>query len=157
MRLFLSVIALYTVSVISAQSIKQEKMQALSFMVGEWVGTSSMFQQGELTEQVPAFERISYDLDSSIIVIELNSSLLQLHTIIRYDEEKATYEYYAFSENRAGMLPASLLDGRLVVQANKTKRYIFEPHGEHGFREYGEQLIDGEWQIYFEDVFIDTR
>lgn len=157
MRIITTVLLFLTMLQMSAQLVGQKPMHKLHFMVGEWVGTSSLFENGERSKQVPAFERISYDLDSSIIVIELNSSLLKLHTIIRYDEKEESYEYYAFSENRAGKLPASIIDGRLVVQANDTKRYIFERHGQEGFREYGEQLVDGEWRMYFEDVFLNTQ
>lgn len=142
---------------LSGQSTQQEKMANLSYMVGEWVGTSTLYKDGEVTQQVPAFEKISYDLNQSIIVIELNSELLKLHTIIHFHEQDDTYYYYAFSERGGGKLPAQFSEGRFVVQANETKRYIFEPVGENGFREYGEELLEGKWVKYFEDVFTNTQ
>ena len=157
MKPILSFILTLSIASLSAQSVKQDKMEALSFMVGEWVGTSTLFLDGVISRQVPAFERISYDLDSSIIVIELNSETLKLHTIIRYDQEDNTYYYHAFSERSAGKLPASMIDGRFVVQATADKRYIFERTGENSFREFGEQRKDGGWVKYFEDTFTDTR
>jgi len=142
---------------LSGQSLKAEKMAALHFMIGEWVGTSTIYENGKISKQVPAFEKISYDLNNSIIVIELNSELLQLHTIIHFNEKDSTYYYYAFSENGGGKLPAKIVNERFVVQASETKRYIFERAGINGFREYGEKLINGQWVKYFEDVFTNTQ
>ena len=83
---------------LQAQSIKKEKMRQLDFMVGEWIGTSTIYEDGVVTKQVPAFEKISYDLDSSILVVELKSELLQLHTIIYYNDAEGTYYYHPFSK-----------------------------------------------------------
>lgn len=141
----------------NAQTQQQEKMKALSFMVGEWVGISTTYDGDSIKNQVPAFEEISYDLNQSILVIKLNSSLLKLHTIIHYSVKDSTYYYYAFSEKGGGRLPAQVKDGKFIVQANSTRRYIFESNGKNGFREYGEMLVNGIWIKYFEDVFVDTN
>jgi hypothetical protein len=140
-----------------AQPEAKERMAELSFLTGEWVGTSTLYENGEITSQVPAFERISYDLDSSILVIELNSETLKLHTIVRWDDAEGTYHYQAFSERGTGILPAELVDGKMVVNASATKRYLFERTADGGFREYGEKLVDGKWVMYFEDRFVDTE
>lgn len=147
---------LLQINLLPAQSLKQEKMDQLSYLIGEWVGTSTQYENGEISKQVPVFERITYDLNKSIIVIELNSPLLKLHTIVYFSEEDDTYYYNAFSERGGRRLPATFTEGHLVVQANEKRRYIFEKHGENGFREYGEKLIDGTWVKYFEDVFVNT-
>lgn len=139
------------------QSLKKEKMEHLSFMVGEWIGTSSVYKNGKITQQAPAFEKISYDLNRSIIVIELNSERLKLHTIIQFNEEDDTYYYSAFYENGGRRLTATFTNGQFVVKANESKRFIFEKNGENGFREYGEELIDGKWVKYFEDNFTNTQ
>jgi hypothetical protein len=141
----------------NAQSIQQEKMKALDFMVGEWIGTSTTIDSGKVTQKVPAFEKIDYDLNQSILVIKLNSSLLKLHTIIHYSVKDSTYYYYAFSEKGGGRLPAKIINGRLVVQAGPKRRYTFERYGNKGFREYGEKLINGSWVKYFEDQFTNTQ
>lgn len=139
-----------------AQSATKDKMKELSFMVGDWVGTSTTYEQGVVKERVPAFQKISYDLDSSIIVIELHSELLQLHTIVYYDEENERYSYNPYSKFGARSLPADLIEGKLVVEASETKRFVFG-RTEKGFREFGEVLDEGRWEIYFEDNFIDTE
>jgi hypothetical protein len=158
MRYLISLVFLFQIFTLSAQSLKKEKMEQLSYLIGEWVGTSTLYDEGgEISKQVPAFEKISYDLNESIIVVELNTPLLKLHTIIYFSEEDGTYYYNVFSEKGGRKLPAIFTDGHLVVQANETTRYIFEQFNEHGFREYGEKLVDGEWLKYFEDVFTNTQ
>ena len=139
----------------NAQSEKEMKMKKLSFMVGDWVGTSTSYEGGEIKEQVPAYQKISYDLDSNIIVIELHSELLQLHTIIYYDENESRFSYNPYSKSGVRQLPAELINGRLVVNASETKRFVFS-RTQSGFKEYGEQLIDGKWEKYFEDEFVST-
>lgn len=139
-----------------AQSEKETKMKKLAFMVGDWVGTSRVYENGELKEEVPAFQKISYDLDSAIIVIELHSELLQLHTIIYYDEASKRYSYNPYSKSGVRSLPADLIEGKLVVEASETKRFVFSIT-EKGFREYGEVLKEGKWERYFEDNFVDTQ
>jgi len=141
----------------SAQTIKQEKMAQLSFMIGDWVGTSKLYENGATTSEVPAYQKISYDLDSSIIVIELKSELLQLHTIIYYDEAEESYVYNPFSKNGVRKLPAQLKDGQFVVSSGNEKRFVFSRISEGHFREYGEKLVDGQWIKYFEDTFKDLR
>ena len=128
-------------------------MDQLGFMIGEWIGTSAVYENGVKSREVPAFQKISYDLNRSIIVIELRSELLQLHTIIRYDETDKTYYYYPFSQGGTNRYPAHIKDGKLVVQSSETYRFIFGNPSNGSFRQYGERLIDGEWVKYFEDNF----
>ena len=139
------------------QTVQQEKMDPLSFMVGEWLGTSTTYDSGKVTQQVPAFQEIEYDLNQSILVIKLNSSTLKLHTIIHYSVKDSTYYYTAFSEKGGGKLPATFSNSKFVVHASENRRYIFERYGADGFREYGEKRINGVWVKYFEDVFTDTK
>lgn len=138
---------------IHGQSLKQEKMKQLSFLVGEWVGTSSSFENGVKTSEVPAFEKISYDLDKHILVVELNSTSLQLHTIIYYDEVDSTYYYNPFSKRGARKLPAEFSNGQLIVSSGSDTRFIFHCPTKDQFQEYGERRINGEWVKYFEDNF----
>ncbi len=152
-----SIILFFLFSSGYGQSIKQEKMEQLAYMVGEWVGISTVYENGTISKQVPAYEKISYDLDKTILVIQLNSELLQLHTIIQYDEKDSTYYYHPFSKKGARKLPAEFKDGRLIVWSTDTNRFIFSKTSNEGFREYGERLIDGKWVKYFEDVFTNTQ
>ena len=148
---------LFLCNVVLGQTSKQEKMGDLKFMVGEWVGTSTVYKNGEVTKQVPAFQNIAYDLNKSILVIELNSKLLQLHTIIYYDEKDKTYYYYPFSEKGVAKLPAEYDNGQLIVRANENTRYVFGKTGMNSFREYGEKRTNGKWVKFFEDNFTNTQ
>jgi len=144
-------------SSVAGQNLKREKMEQLNFMIGEWVGTSRGYENGVVTREGPAYENIKYDLDRSILVIELNTESLQLHTIIYYDENDEIYYYYPFSKNGASKYPAEFKEGQLIVRSNDKTRYIFRRTPEGGFQEYGERLIDGKWIKYFEDTFKNTE
>jgi hypothetical protein len=156
--LFLLIVGLLSLSPsLSAQDLKQEKMEQLRFLVGEWIGHSRIYENGELIKEGAAYEKISYDLDQHILVIELNTEFLQLHTIILYDEEDQSYYYHRFSREGAARYPATFTDGQLVVQKDTQTRFFFGPSPKGGFREYGQQLIDGQWVKTFEDTFINTQ
>jgi len=142
---------------IFAQSLKKEKMEQLSYLVGEWVGTTKVYENGEVIKEGAAYEHISYDLDQSILVIELNTEFLQLRTIINYSEEDQKYYYHRFSKDGAAVYPAEFEDGKLIVWKNEQTRFFFTSTAEGDFVEYGEKWIDGEWVKYFEDTFVDTQ
>lgn len=144
-------------SSVAGQNLKREKMEQLNFMIGEWVGTSRGYENGVVTREGPAYENIEYDLDRSILVIELNTETLQLHTIIYYDEKDEKYYYYPFSKNGASRYPAEFKDGQFIVWNNDQTRYIFTKTPEGGFQEYGEKLINGVWVKFFEDTFKNTE
>ncbi len=144
-------------TLLGQSTTKIEKMEALSFMVGDWVRTSKVYKDGQVDNEVPAFQKISYDLNKHIIVIELQSKLLQLHTIIYYDEESAQYVYNPYSERGVRKSPASLKDGKFVVAASETNRFVFSRTSKDTFQEYGKKLTDGEWTRYFEDNFKDIQ
>ena len=141
----------------TAQNTKQEKMEQLNFMVGEWIGISKIYENGNVSKEGSAFQKISYDLDKNILVVELNTEFLQLHTIIYYDEKDKTYYYYPFSKRGVSRYPAKLENGNLVVSSSETQRFTFSRTKDGGFREHGEQLKDGKWVTYFEDTFTDSK
>ena len=132
-------------------------MEQLSFMIGEWVGTTKVFENGVITKQGSAYENISYDPEKNILVIELNTEFLQLHTIIRYDEKDQKYYYHRFSKGGAATYPAEFKDGQLIVWRDEKTRFFFGRTPEGGFKEYGEQLINGKWTKIFEDTFINAQ
>lgn len=140
-----------------AQSIHQEKIKPLGILVGEWIGTAKTYKNGVLTEEEPAFERISYDLDTSILVIELNRANLLLHTIVSYDEEDEVYYYNRFSKKGASRYPAEFIGGQLVVARDENTKIYFGRTPDGGFQEYGERLIDGEWIRFFDETYTNTQ
>lgn len=143
--------------VITAQDIKRDKMEQLSFLVGEWVGTTKVIENGLVTKKGAAYEKISYDLDRSILVIELNTEFLQLRTIVTYQEKDQKYYYHRFSKDGTAIYPAEFTDGQLIVWRDADTRFFFGSTPDGGFREYGEKRIDGEWVRFFEDTFTNTQ
>ena len=156
-KYFYFVVLTFLYSSVFGQSLKQEKMEQLNFMIGEWVGTSIIYENGVIARQGSAYENISYDLDKSILVIELNTEFLQLHTIINYHEKDEKYYYYRFSKEGAARYPAEYKDGQLIVWRDEKTRFFFGRTQEGGFQEYGEKLIKGEWTKIFEDTFMNTQ
>jgi hypothetical protein len=59
---FYVMVLTFLANAVFAQNLKQEKMEQLNFMIGEWVGTSKMYTNGVVTKQGAAYENISYDL-----------------------------------------------------------------------------------------------
>lgn len=156
-QIFLVVLCFSFTILAKAQTEKQDRIKALDFMVGEWIGTSRLLENGEVTSEVPAYQNIAFDLENHILVIKLNSETLKLHTIIYYDEDDATYYYHPFSKRGMSRAPATLEDGRLIVRSNDTTRYIFGRTQNGDFREYGEKLTNGKWTKYFEDTFTNSK
>ena len=148
---------IFTANMVFAQSLKLEKMEQLNYLVGEWVGTTKIYKDGVVTKEGSAYEKISYDLDKRILVIELNTEFLQLHTIITYDEKDQKYYYHRFSKEGAAIYSAEYVDGQLIVWKDEKTRFFFTSTPEGGFQEYGEQLINGNWVKTFEDTFINTQ
>lgn len=152
-KFYFSLVFLFVINLALGQTMKQEKMEDLKFMTGQWIGTSTLYKSGEADQEAPVFQSIRYDLDKSIMVIALSSTLLQLHTIIYYDEEDKVYYYYPFSKRGKKKRSATYDNGQFIVKAGEDNRYIFEKTGDNKFREYGEKRINGQWVKYFEDNY----
>ncbi|MCE7995221.1 MAG: hypothetical protein HEP71_24800 [Roseivirga sp.] len=140
-----------------AQNLKREKMEQLSFLVGEWIGTTKVYENGAVSRQGSAYEKISYDLDKNILVIELNTEFLQLRTIVYYNVEDQKYYYHRFSKTGAARYPAEFKDDQLIVWRDEKTRFFFGKSPDGGFQEYGEKLINGKWTKTFEDTFKNTK
>ncbi len=138
---------------ISAQNTEINKMDQLSFLVGEWIGTSKIYENGVVVKEGAAYEKISFDLNNTILVITLNTEFLKLRTIVTYDQTDQKYYYHRFSKDGFARYPAEYIDGKLVVWRDEKTRFFFTKTVDGNFREYGEQLIDGKWIKSFEDTF----
>jgi hypothetical protein len=156
-RYFYFFVLVFLASSVFTQNIKKDKMKRLSFLVGEWVGTSKIYENGIVTRQGAAYEKISYDLDKYILVIELNTEFLQLRTIINYNEKDKKYYYHRFSKEGFARYPAEFKDGKLIVWRDEKTRFFFGRTSEGNFLEYGEQMNNGKWTRTFEDTFKNTQ
>ncbi len=130
-----------------------DQMQVLEQFVGNWIGTSKGFKNSKIIRNEPAFEKIEWGLDGNTLEIDLYSESLRLHTIIFYDSEEEVYSYNPFYKTGAASYPARFENGKLIITPNVDKRFIFEILPDGRFREYGEQRIEGKWELYFEDTF----
>ncbi len=151
------IVLLFLCNSVFAQNLKQQKMEQLSFLVGEWIGTTKVYENGVVIRQGSAYENIAYDLDNNILVIELNTEFLQLRTIVYYNEQDQKYYYHRFSKEGAARYPAEFKDGQLIVWRDEKTRFFFGKSPDGGFQEYGEQLVNGEWIKTFEDTFKNTQ
>ena len=145
--------SLFILNNAKAQSIQQLKIKELSYLTGKWLGQSRSFENEQLVKSIPAYEEISFRLDSSIITIDLKSESLQLHTVITYSENDSCYYYHPFYKTGNAKYPASLENGQFIVRPSDSKRFIFRLNAEGKFIEYGEVKVNGQWQKYFEDTF----
>ena len=126
-------------------------MAQLSFMVGNWGGPSKSYKATDTTT-VLAHEIVSYKVDKHLITLDLDSEALKLHTVIYYDEKEQTYFYCPYYKKGAGKYRGSYRNGRFLVTFNENRRLIFQKSPEGYFHEYGEELKNGEWVKYFEDL-----
>ncbi len=157
MKLLHAVALIFLSHSVWTQTIQQEKMEQLSYLVGEWVGTTKIYENGAVAKEGAAYEHISFDLDKSILVIELNTEFLQLRTIITYDVDDQLYHYNRFSKDGSAVYPAKFENGALIVMRDEKTRFFFTSTEDGGFQEYGEQLINGKWVRTFEDTFVNTQ
>ncbi len=135
----------------SGQATSKEKMAQLFFMVGDWEGISTSFKE-EGDTQVMAHEVVRYKVDGHLITLDLESETLTLHTVIYFDEKEQTYYYCPFYKTGTGKYKGSYADNQFLVSFNERKRLVFQRTPEGCFHEYGEQLKDGKWVKYFEDI-----
>lgn len=139
---------------IFGQAQQQNQMEQLNFMIGDWIGTSTVFSNDTISRQGPAFEKIEYKLDRSIITLDLNSSMLQLHTIIYFDSTDNVFYYCPYSKrNKGKKYKGKIEDGKFIVLMNENYRLVFQQTSEGGFMEYGESLKNNVWTKSFEDLF----
>ncbi len=139
---------------LNAQSTNNEPMDGLEFMIGNWIGTSAQINNDTIIKQVAAHQKISYDLERSIVIIDHKSESLQLHTIVHYDKNDSTYYYTPYSSQGVRKLRAELVNGDFVVNASSTKRFVFRRLDDNSFTEFGEKFENGKWSRYFEDRYI---
>ncbi len=139
------------------QETEREYMAKLSFLMGDWKGESKGFTNGVASEPVIAYEKIQYLLDGDIMTLDLDSPKLKLHTVINYSLADSCYYYTPFTKSRSSKFKGQIDDkGRFLVYFNESRHLIFERTPEGAFHEYGEQLKDGKWEKYFEDLFYPT-
>ncbi|WP_109301187.1 hypothetical protein [Aquimarina sp. AU474] len=134
-----------------AQQTEKEAMAKLSFMVGNWKGPSTSFKN-DTQNSVTVLEEVKYIMDGNLLVLNLNSPNLQLHTVINYSIKDSTYYYQPFSKKGAGKYKGKIESNQFIVYFNDQRRLVFEKTKNAEFHEYGEKLVNNRWEKYFEDI-----
>lgn len=150
----------FTAQVSFAQSIEQQEMAKLSFLIGDWKGTGSSLPK-DSNQPYQVLSKVRYDLDGELIVLRHRSirdgkPVLSLHTIIYYNVDEQQYYYYAFRKKGARPFTGNIVDGKLICTIGEDYRLIFQRTPEGLFNEYGEKRVDGVWIKNFEDLLSPT-
>jgi len=153
LKYFYIILLLFGSISVMGQTQEQNNMEQLNFMIGEWIGVSSIMDNDTILKQGPIFEKIEYKLDKNLITIDLNSSMLQLHTVIYYDVDDKKYYYCPYSKGKAGgKYPGEFKDEKFIVWFNENYKLVFQLTPEGDFIEYGEKFKNGLWVKNFKDV-----
>ncbi|WP_394748445.1 hypothetical protein [Spongiimicrobium salis] len=134
-----------------AQENEKEALAKLSFMMGNWKGTSTVYSK-DTTKSVEVTEKVQYILEGNLMVLDVKSPLIQLHTVISYNMEEGVYYYSPFSNRGGASYKGRYEEGKFKVTFSEKRRLTFERTPEGAFHEYGEKLTNGVWEKYFEDV-----
>ena len=135
-----------------AQTTEKEAMAKLSFLMGNWKGESNAYLPDGNKKTIEVVARVQYEMDGNLLVLNVKSSSLQLHTVINYDLKGQQYFYTPFTKKGGNKYRGEYVDGRFLVWFSDTRRLTFERTEAGLFHEYGENLKDGKWSKYFEDL-----
>jgi len=144
----------------SSLTISQEQpnpIEALEFLTGHWEGPGVSYLEDGKTQDFHDIENVRFDLDANLLLINakglIDGELLyQLHTVIYYDHEAGHYFYTPFRGKKKPVPSKCQLKKQQFkcMNINNDARLTFQRLPDGGWNEYGEKLIDGQWQKYFE-------
>ncbi|SNR16808.1 hypothetical protein [Tenacibaculum jejuense] len=142
----------FVVFMVNAQESEKQALQKLSFLIGDWEGTSTSYGKNGV-KKVPVTENVSYLLDGNLIQLNVKSEWIALHTIISYNVKDKKYYYYPFTKNgnKQGY-KGEIVEGKFMVYFNESRRLTFTKTEKGEFHEFGERLVNGNWEKYFEDI-----
>ncbi len=156
LSLFISLFFFASVSNSIAQNTEKEAMAKLSFLMGNWKGESNIYQADGNKRSTEVVENVHYELDGNLLILNVKSSAIALHTIINYDLKEKQYYYTPFTKNGGNKHKGQFVDGRFIVWFSDSRRLVFERTESGLFHEYGENFKDGKWSKYFEDTLYPT-
>ncbi|WP_075341904.1 hypothetical protein [Tenacibaculum agarivorans] len=146
-------LSIANINVVSGQQTAKEALQKLAFLTGNWKGTSTSFSdKGE--KKVTVEEKVDFLMDGEMLVLNVKSPWIKLHTIIVYSEKSGKYYYYPFTKdgNKKGY-EGKYNEGKFLVYFNETTRLTFTKTAKGEFHEFGEKRLEnGKWEKYFEDI-----
>ncbi|CAM1345529.1 hypothetical protein [Tenacibaculum amylolyticum] len=150
-------ISFFLISALISAQEEKEALQKLSFMIGNWQGTSTSFSNNT-QKSVSVSENVRYILNGNLITLDVKSPWIELHTIISFNKKEQSYYYHPFSKTgvKAGY-KGTYKDGVFRVYFNPGRRLTFTQTTKGEFHEYGEQLKNGVWEKYFEDILQSSK
>ncbi len=153
MKLKLSLILCFLITAFSLQAqTEKEALSKLSFMIGNWKGTSFSFSE-KGTKSTEVTEDIDYKMNGCLVILDVKSPWIELHTIISYSVKDQCYYYHPFSKKGLrDKYKSNFEDNVFRVYFSKERRLTFTLTKEGYFHEFGENLKDGKWKKYFEDI-----
>jgi len=134
---------------------EKEALAKLSFMTGDWKGVSTSFN-GDTKKEVEVTEKAYYIMDGDLLILDVKSPNIELHTVISYSVKEKTYYYHPFSKKGRSSAKGIYKNNMFIVNFSSTKRLIFKRNKSGAFQEYGENLVNGKWEKYFEDILYST-
>ncbi len=138
---------------LSAQVDEKKELAKLSFLMGNWEGTSTSYTD-KGTTQVKVRESVNYIMNGNILVLDVVSLNIELHTLITYSIKDTCFYYQPFSKTGGGKYKGKIEDNKFIVHFNRESRLIFEKTANGEFHEYGESFKNGKWEKYFEDILL---
>jgi enamine deaminase RidA (YjgF/YER057c/UK114 family) len=149
----LTVLMLLVINSLSAQVDERKELAKLSFLMGNWEGTSTSYTEKDTT-QVKVRESVNYIMNGNILVLDVVSANIELHTLITYSTKDLCFYYQPFSKTGGGKYKGKIEDDKFIVHFNPENRLIFQKTVNGEFNEYGESFKDGKWEKYFEDILL---
>lgn len=149
----LTVLILLVVNALSAQVNEKKELAKLSFLMGNWEGTSTSYTEKDTT-QVKVRESVNYIMNGNILVLDVVSANIELHTLITYSTKDSCFYYQPFSKTGGDKYKGKIEDDKFIVYFNPKNRLIFHKTVNGEFHEYGESFKGGKWEKYFEDILL---
>lgn len=137
-------------------SIVQEEVLKLNFLIGEWKGTGWIIGQDMIKRAFDQTENVQFKLDSTALLIEgkgvSNGKIVQeALAIITYQGESNQYDFQSFlPSGQKGTYKSELTDGVLYWYPTNFIRYIIRVSEQGQWYEVGEINKVGNWYQFFE-------
>lgn len=141
--------------------VSKEKMEALSFLVGDWEG-AGWIQDREGRHEFTSHEAIRFELNGTILMIRgkhMESGVVTHDAmgILSYQPEEGQYQFASYlSDGRSGTYKAEVKDRVLIwyqERSQGTVRFTIQITSDGQWVETGEFSRDlNEWHKFFEMV-----
>jgi hypothetical protein len=154
----LSLLMNSSLSMAEEETLHQDKIKALSFLVGSWAGEGRSYADDGSNSSYFDTEDVWFDVENSLLIIQAkgfrdNKQFYGIHTVIYYDEAQGHYWYNPYTAKGARAFSCDLGNKVFLCHTpDKTFRLTFRRTESGQWNEFGEKLVDGHWQKTFETL-----